>query len=333
MDQKKTLWIIAAVGAFLLVVLGAALFFYLPNKKADAVASKAPVSVEQTTVQPSANSNYSGWTTPDVNAGDQVQISANNPATDIQEMVIFSENTSVYDMSGNSSAPVEEPKPTSTTIDLNALKQSQILEAYAQNASQNIQPPAPKEPQNINVTVNLPETSVTINESEQKVVTNDYYISTATETNVKNPVKVETVKPVVKPQESKVTAPVTAPAVKSSNSSSVTSSSTGATVKTTTTTTTTKSTTVTTAQKPVTRYWIQVAAFSNKKLAEQARTALDSNRILADVFTYEDGKGKLYYRVRVGPYTTKSEAEYWQSKILQIKDFAKSGSYITTTSN
>lgn len=56
---------------------------------------------------------------------------------------------------------------------------------------------------------------------------------------------------------------------------------------------------------------------------------LDENRIPSEVFTYKDSKNTLYYRVRVGPYTTKSEAEYWKNRICQIADFKNSQSYIT----
>ena len=56
-------------------------------------------------------------------------------------------------------------------------------------------------------------------------------------------------------------------------------------------------------------------------------------KINSDIYTYEDAKSKLFYRVRVGPFTTKSEAEYWQSKIVEIADFAKAGSYVTSTVN
>jgi hypothetical protein len=58
---------------------------------------------------------------------------------------------------------------------------------------------------------------------------------------------------------------------------------------------------------------------------------LDENRIPADIFTYEDNKGKLFFRVRVGPYTTKSEAEYWRTRINKIDTFAKAESYVTST--
>ena len=83
----------------------------------------------------------------------------------------------------------------------------------------------------------------------------------------------------------------------------------------------------TTAQKPVS-YWIQVGSYEAKKSADEARTSLENNKIPNEVFTYNDAKGKLFYRVRVGPYTTKSEAEYWQKRIASTNEFAKVNSYI-----
>lgn len=77
------------------------------------------------------------------------------------------------------------------------------------------------------------------------------------------------------------------------------------------------------------KYWVQCASYTSKKSADNARFVLDEKRIPAEVFTYKDSKDKLYYRVRVGPYTTKSEAEYWKNRICSIETFVNSNSYIT----
>lgn len=87
------------------------------------------------------------------------------------------------------------------------------------------------------------------------------------------------------------------------------------------------------AQPTVTQYWVQAAAFTSKKSADGAIDVLDDNKIPANIFTYEDAKGTLYYRIRVGPYVTKSEAEYWQTKIAKIDTFAKTNSYVTSTAS
>ncbi len=84
-------------------------------------------------------------------------------------------------------------------------------------------------------------------------------------------------------------------------------------------------------KKPTNQYWVQAASFVSKPNAEKARSELVKQKIPADVFTHLDG-GITYYRVRVGPYTTKSEAEYWNSLIKTIDDFADTKSYVTNTS-
>lgn len=78
-----------------------------------------------------------------------------------------------------------------------------------------------------------------------------------------------------------------------------------------------------------TSWWVQAASFTSLKYADEARNTLGSNKINADVFTYKDSLGKVFYRVRVGPYLTKSEAEYWKSRITQIDDFSKTQSFVT----
>ena len=42
--------------------------------------------------------------------------------------------------------------------------------------------------------------------------------------------------------------------------------------------------------------------------------------------------GKLYYRVRVGPYTTKTEAAYWKKQVDSLEQFADAGTYIVNSS-
>ena len=93
-----------------------------------------------------------------------------------------------------------------------------------------------------------------------------------------------------------------------------------------------KNTAKTSAKEPeIVQYWVQVTALTSRKAADEARNKLDENQITADVFTYTDNKKQLFYRVRVGPYTTKSEAEYWRTKISKIDTFQNTSSYITST--
>ena len=81
------------------------------------------------------------------------------------------------------------------------------------------------------------------------------------------------------------------------------------------------------AQKTVsTLYWVQTASLTSRLNAEAARDTLTSKHMKAEIFTKETATG-LTYRVRVGPFKNKTEAEYWLKKIKEIKGFE--GSYVT----
>ena len=276
MEQKKTLWIIAAVGVFLLVVLGVPAILHYPSRNpVPAYASISPVEKSKTN---------SGWTKPaaDVSA----PLNQDLTAAKVNDLVVLADNATVY--SPNATTPASSVSSDgSTTIDLNALKNEIISET--QVASQ---------PQNINITVNLPETKAT---EETK------------------PAKTE----VAKAETPKVEAPVTAKPVKEKVTKAPAQTKVAA-----------QPAPAPKAEPKKTQFWVQVAAYSNKKGAEGARTILDDNKIPSDIFTYRDNKDKLYYRVRVGPYTTKSEAEYWRTKIVKIKEIDNANdSYVTSTVN
>ena len=297
MEQKKTLWIIAAVSVFLLVVVGGAAIVFNPLiSEAKRTSSVNPV---EKTAQVQTQ-NQSGWT--NTSAQD-----AQTSSPTVNDMFVVSENTTVLGF--NQTAQTTEDAQ-STTIDLNALKKE-----LAANA-------AVSQPQNINITVNLSESDNQAKVEEPPVVlTSEYYVKSAKEAEAsEKAAAVKQTQEVAKAEPAKSTSTAAATSTKTSTASTSTSS-----VKT--------AATSTTKANPITRFWVQVAAYSNKKTAENARSILSDKKINSDIYTYEDNKSKLFYRVRVGPFTTKSEAEYWQSKITEIADFAKAGSYVTSTVN
>ncbi len=272
MEQKKTLWIIAAVGVFLLVVLGVPAILHYPSRNpVPAYASISPV--EKKTTQ-------GGWTKP----------AADVEAAKVNDLVVLADNATVY--SQNTAIPASN----GTTIDLNALKNELVTETQLQ-----------AQPQNINITVNIPDAKEEVKITPQAEVK---YV--AKEEPVVN--TVNTVKTV---QKAEAKAEKTAKAPKTNAVANANSQKASPAPK---------------AEPKKTQYWVQVAAYSNKKGAEGARTILDENKIPSDIFTYRDNKDKLYYRVRVGPYTTKSEAEYWRTRIIKISEIDNANdSYITST--
>jgi DedD protein len=70
-------------------------------------------------------------------------------------------------------------------------------------------------------------------------------------------------------------------------------------------------------------YWVQTGAFSTLVRAEGAKENLSSKGI-ASIIDNREVDGKTWYRVRVGPYTSETEANYWLSLVKSIDGFADS---------
>lgn len=73
----------------------------------------------------------------------------------------------------------------------------------------------------------------------------------------------------------------------------------------------------------VTEFWIQAGSFTAKANAETARDSLKARYLSTEIFTKDSG-GKTAYRVRIGPYKTKSEADYWLGVVAEIPGFNES---------
>ncbi len=296
MEQKRTLWIIAASGVFLLVVVGAALILYSP-------------SLHNNQVQQAAFNPADGWTTPayatttypsespagtsdafadnaisvpdfsedkpapaspfDLPAVAQSEVPSN--AIQTNNLTVYSDNTTVYG-SGT------------TTIDLNTLKSNPIASAKANTTVQ---------PANETTAKQIASTAAAKSESTPRYNYEDSKTSTPA--------------PVAKAAPAKTT---------KSTAQSGTASAKKA---------------VAVAKVPD-RFWVQAASYATKKNADAARATLESNKIPSEVFTYTDSKGKVFYRVRIGPYTTSSEAEYWKTQVAKIDQFADVQSYIVNSS-
>lgn len=315
MEQKKTLWIIAAAGVFLLVVLATAGIMYSPAKNQEQ-AIRTTVSYSKN----NENSNDTGW----IN-------NQENSSTEKKDFIVFSENTTVYELAGKnqktndfvnespkSVSEDQQPVSESNTIDLNLLKNDLLPQNQPREPQQNINitvnVPANKSENSENKSVNQLQAPEQVSKADKTVLENDYYVGTSSVKKDSKPAPQKQVQPqsvnVAKTEPAKAK-PVSKPVAKSTSNTAKTVS--------------------TTQENLVTQYWVQVASYSNKKGAESARSVLDSNKIPADVFTYVDNKENMFFRVRVGPYTTKSEAEYWRSKINNINEFAKAESYVTST--
>jgi cell division protein FtsN len=295
MEQRRTLWIIAAVGIFLLVVLGAALILYSPTAHStQTIAAIAPVekpasngwvSDPESSFQPQTASDqtYVQTTTPTPAETPAASAEPSSPdttqgVTKVGDMTVIAQNATIYGL--EKKYPADTAQDGSTMIDLNTLKTAPAVSSEV-----------------------TPQNDISAKA-----------IETVKQTARTEPVKKSVAKP-VKKAVPKARVPKKKVAKETPKAAAKPAPK---TVKRTAT---------------VTQFWVQAAAFTNKKSADDARTILDNNKIPADVFTYKDNKGRMFYRVRIGPYTTKSEAEYWRTRIVQIAEFKNTQSYVTSTSS
>lgn len=295
MEQKKTLWIVAAAGIFLLVVVGAALIIYSPS------LHNAPV--QQASFDPST-----GW------------VNATSMAGQAQNPDVLPENTN--------------PQETFDPLAQNPNQpQNQNPENSAENENSSSNQNAVINAQNVNVyaqettTFDLNALKAASSSSTNVVARNE---KTAEQLEAASAAKSEG----AKPQENYYTpsAKTTAAASKTSKSSSAKSvassskSSASSSSKSSSAKSDSAKKVAAASKAPSNLFWVQVGAYSSKKNADSARETLEENKIPVEVFT--DNK---YFKVRVGPYQTKSEAAYWQKMVGEIGKFADAKTMIVNS--
>ncbi len=258
-NSKRAMWIMAAAGLFLLVVVGAAMIFSSAGKK-------------------NKDENKSdGWVHENENALD-LNSSSDFDAPDNPFDGIYGENgvpegegsLSLDDLKGENSSGKEDSS-------------TEVAEKVDTNEAEKIE-----------ATIDLSSIAPT---SSSVVAKNDFTAA-----------QIET---------ARETARTTSSSSSSSKSSTTSSSS--------STKTSSKTTSTSSSKSLSDKFWVQVGSFEDINKANSARATLSKNGLPAEVFTYEDG-GRMMYRVRVGSYSTKSEAEKVREKVSSINpsDFGQS---------
>lgn len=308
MEQKRILWIVASVGLFLLVVVGFALILYSPTQRQDPVItnnqSTNDIWASTQNVTP-INPNYQA----SMLQGTPLENTVNLDGTQVQQGLNPTQSVMVQQtpqFQGMPNQPYSVPNGNnvlpSDSMTLVGQQQVKDVTVISENT---------KVITSGGTTIDL--TGLTVNSATQPVVTQNTNTTSQTEKTVV----------ATSNKQSSPTAKV--------ESAKTTSTKNTTTAKASSTTKTASAKTTTPA--PIThKFWIQAGSYSSKKNAEEARNALSAEKIASEIFTYTDSNGTLFYRVRVGPYTTKSEAEYWQSRIALIDKFSSSKTYITDSS-
>ena len=293
MEQKRLLWIIAATGVFLLVVLGAALIIYAPSARTPQTFASSTKNYNKDTANGWISLSPAPAETSDEKLNFENHFEQNNqPETEAETFAPDAKPEEVITETEVTAVPSTQQAQTiinnTTTIDLTALPQ-QIAQASV----------PPKEITKAPASVREERRSAPKKYEESK--SSDYYEAAPKAQSKTQPKVAE--KTVTKPVKQKA-------AVIVNNTTTVKAAP---------------------AKPMITQYWVQVTSLTSRKSADAAREVLARNQINADVFTYSDNKNQLFYRVRVGPYMTKTEAEYWRAKISNIDNFKNCASYVAST--
>jgi DedD protein len=70
-------------------------------------------------------------------------------------------------------------------------------------------------------------------------------------------------------------------------------------------------------------YWVQAGSFSTQIRAEDVKETLQTKG-LTSVIETSAVNGKSLFRVRIGPYTSQNEADYWLAIVKSIDGFQDS---------
>ena len=308
MEQKRILWIVASVGLFLLVVVGFALILYSPTQRQDPVItnnqSTNDIWASTQNVTP-INPNYQA----SMLQGTPLENTVNLDGTQVQQGLnptqsVMGQQTPQFQGMPNQPYSVPSGNNVLPSDSMTLVGQQQVKDVTVISENTKVITSG-------GTTIDL--TGLTVNSATQPVVTQNTNTTSQTEKTVVATSNKQSL-PTAKVESAKTTS------TKNTTTAKASSTTKTASAKTTT-------------PAPIThKFWIQAGSYSSKKNAEEARNALSAEKIASEIFTYTDSNGTLFYRVRVGPYTTKSEAEYWQSRIALIDKFSSSKTYITDSS-
>ncbi len=297
MEQKRTIWIVLAAGIFLSVVLGAAVILY------SAEAKKNTTALYQ-------RDNGKIWLSPESAEAKKANFLSNDAIVDSERELKDSNESKVSSITSNMDSPAEA-LPSSNIAQNDSAQTDNVT--VISTGKTNIYNVSGEDSETIDLNSLREVSSTSSIKAQNKAAEDAIRETTKVHRNIeKDEVLIE--KKYSSPQP-KVTS--------SSNNSSKNVASAKPTTK--------AASTASNAKNVSSKYWVQAGSYTTTKNADEARSVLEANKIPCEVFTFSDAKNVLHYRVRVGPYTTKNEAEYWKKRIDTIPLFAKNGSYVTST--
>jgi DedD protein len=289
MEKKKLLLVAVSVGVFLVIVLSAALLIFTPTAGGAAISAAKPLSTGA--VQP-------GVISPDTAGSIPAGVVRGPASADATDMV-----RNAGDLQGLQTPPVSDNADSSAGVVISVPKPSapEVPAPGTRPAASSGAAAIPSSPS--------PASGQGAAKGETQVIA----------TGTKSPAAPA---PVPSSGTAASGAAATGNAVKGSQAVSAAPAKTTSPASTTTRTTA-PAAAVRTPSRALSDYWIQTGAFSALVRAEDAKETLASKG-LSSIIDDRDVDGQTWYRVRVGPYTSENEANYWLALVKAIDGFKES---------
>ena len=294
-NQRRTLWIMAAAGIFLLVVIGAAVVLYSP-------------AVNKGKTDDSYASDYNpndGWNEEGLGQFSESALSDGSTVDEIPDTPF--ENT--LDAANDSSSDVfdlSDMKPFDSAATATAPADPLLADSvFASDAE--VANAASNEP----TTIDLNKISSTSSVSSSVSAKNDFTAA-----------QIESAKTAAAESSSSYSSKSSSSSASkpsySSSSSSASSSSSSSSTKSTASSKSSSASSASASSSLSHAYWVQVGSFSDKSKADAARSDLEKKgyRNVSNSTTKEN-----MYRVRIGPYSNKGDAEAVESKVKKYKEY------------
>ncbi|MDR3248128.1 MAG: SPOR domain-containing protein [Treponema sp.] len=314
MEKRKLLLVAVSVGVFLVIVLSAAILIFTPTAGGAAVAAARPIPAGST---PAAQRGPASADATDMvrNAGDLQGLQAPPAGTAAGPTVA----------SGDASGTSGTGTPSASAV------QENNFYINGENPAQSYSVEHNADGDNTKVTINVPKPSAPTVPAPgtRPAASGNAGASTAVPASA-----------VSAQSAAKSTSPAPAVAAKSTASGSAPKEAQGASQSTAAASNTAAPRTASPAAATASRsapaasprttpsraqndYWIQTGAFSALVRAEDVKETLASKG-LSSIIDDRDVEGQTWYRVRVGPYTSENEANYWLALVRAIDGFNES---------
>jgi DedD protein len=303
MDKKKLLLVTVSVGVFLVIVISASILIFTPKNSAGSLALSENMSSYRAGGALSPSRPIAAGT-----SGSQFE--APSPATVDAADLVRSQGGMQGLQTPPSASSIQE-----TTFYINGTPpvESYRVETSAGDASSRtvINVPRPS-------TAAVPDAAISPNAAASPVARQPAATPAATKpAPAASPKPAETPKPVAAAKPATATKPAAAAKPAETPKPAAAAKPAAVPVKTAV------------QQKPAAAakiyndYWVQTGAFSSKTNADGVKEKL-ATRGISSIIENREVEGKTWYRVRVGPYTSESEANYWLSLVRSIEGFADS---------